>query len=246
MTRGWANCLLYLFDQLILCLEHKSLSSFFIPQCNLLEGIKRTSIFRRIVERVRSKPLKYAMEFLTSMETFELSRCNDYITAIYLDILDKSSIQSAYRTSNTNECHCNTSRRDIEEHERIANTFYKNERQFLRTFFQNLDSARAVTKFRFADMFEGKPCSYLASFANWCKENKDRRIPLFEEFTLFDVIILNSVHGLSIPYNIMVDLAERVFPTRVWPGKTSNFQESRRLVIYSRTHLILYSMHVGE
>ena len=44
----------------------------------------------------------------------------------------------------------------------------------------------------------------------------------------------------------MVKLAERAFPTRVWPGKTSNFQESRRSVIYSRTHLILYSMPVGE
>ena len=101
--RDGSHCLLYLFDQLILCLKHKSLPSYFISQCNLLEGIKRTSDFQMIVERVRSKPLKYAMEFLTSIETFELGRYNDYITAAYIDILNKSSFQSAaaYIISNT-------------------------------------------------------------------------------------------------------------------------------------------------
>ena len=256
ITCGWANCLLYLFDQLILCLEHKSLPSFFIPQCNLLEGIKRTSNFKMIVERVRSKPLKYAMEFLTSMKSFELSRYNDYITAAYIDILNKSSFQSAaaYIISNIglnseknpdihpSDCQYNTCLQELEDNEKTAKRFHENERKFLQTFFQNIDGE---TESQSADMFRRKPCCYLASFANWCKENKDQRIPLFKELTILDVIILNNVHGLSIPYNTIVDFVERDFHNRVCSGNTSNL-ESRESVICSKTHLILYSMHVGE
>ena len=49
MSRGWAHCLLFLFDQWIICLEHKSIPSFFIPQCNLLEGKEAIKLANLII-----------------------------------------------------------------------------------------------------------------------------------------------------------------------------------------------------
>ena len=255
-TCGWANCLLFLFDQLIIWLEHKSIPSFFIPQCNLLEGmegIKLTGLLK-IIKQVRSKPIKYAAEFVNSMKCFDSSRYSQHFTATNLDILAKSCLQSVYEISNTNSDkgqnfppnvrNLNYHQLEIEDRTR----YYEKERTFLQTFFQRIDSARsrATTENESVNMFRKKPCSYLASFANWCKENKDRKVPLFKELTLFDVMILNEVHGLSIPYSAMVDLVERNPSAHVCSGGTFSFKRSRGLVSQLKILLILYSMNAGE
>ena len=228
-TRGWAKCFLYLFDQFIICLEHKSLPPYFIPQCNLLDGIKLFKSFQILIQGIRLKPLQYAAEFVDSMLMFHpIEHSINHNMSASFGILYHG--RSIHRHSFIL----------CDEMETLNKTsIFERECRFLKNIFQSLEEVKWVTRFisqienvlsrtsilRQNDMFERANCGLLSSFANWCKENKDRRIHLFQEMTLFDVIRLENIHGLSVSYDILSHFLERESRNNVCSIETESYAE---------------------
>ena len=231
-TRGWATCLLFLFDQLINCLENKSLRSYFITESNLLDGIEMLKSYQGKIEQVRMHPLECAAEFLDSMKCFDWIRDRAYFKSTTLELL----FQCAVLASNI-----------INDHDTHQRLIYEKERHFLHKLSQISDD-----KSHSGSMFQKKTCSFLASFANWCKEHPNKNLSMFDEMTLFDAICLENIHGVSIQYDSMVEIVVRRLTKESCSGEASNFQENKSeanesgVALRSRTLLILFSMNAGN
>ena len=257
-VRGWAKCFLYLLDQLIICLEHTSLPSYFIPQCNLLDGIKLFKSFQIMIQGIRLKPLQYAAEFVDSMVMFHPKEHINHNMSASLRILDngRSIHRHSFILCDKMETFNETS-------------IFERESRFLKNIFQSLKEVTWVTRFisqienvlsrtsilRRNDMFKRANCGLLSSFANWCKENKDRRIHLFEEMTLFDVIRLENIHGLSVSYDILGNFFERESRNNACSIETDSYSEFKeslsdqslyRFSLFSKILLILHSLNAGK
>ena len=250
-TRGWVNCLLFLFDQLIICLEQKSLPSYFISECNLLDGIEKLKSHQIIVEQVRLYPLKYAVEFMDSMKCFDWVEFED--TEYYINLNNFSSLSqsfnSPYNIILDPVFHQKISEKarqsEITDHSKVATLVHERERNFLQKLFQIKDNKSHGCLFR------RKSCSLLASFANWYRENLNIKLSLFKEMTLLDAIRLENVHGLPIEFNMLQDIIE-MQSTEICSGETHNVQtntahsvessESLRLRAFS----ILFLLNTGQ
>ena len=68
-TTGWARCLLYMIDQLYVCLKSRTLPGYFIPECNLMDSIEPQTNFCEI-RKLRKNPITSAATFLDSTRCF--------------------------------------------------------------------------------------------------------------------------------------------------------------------------------
>ena len=238
-TRGWATCLLFLLDQLIICLGNKSLPSYFITECNLLDGIKMLKSHQIIIDQVRMRPLEYAVEFLDSMDVFDMNAHKDY----HKSRTNGSSLQSfnsAYNTILEPFSYQNSCQHEITNSSKAETLIYEREKDFLQKLLK-VDNPHSC-------LFRRKPCSLLTSFANWYKENMNGKLSLFKDMTLFDVIRLENVHGLPIHYNQLVDNFERK-STEICTGEIPSVQTNTVYLnesLWSKAILILFLMNSGQ
>ena len=56
-TTGWARCLLYMMDQLYACLKSRTLTGYFIPECNLMDSIELPQALFSEIRKLRRNPI---------------------------------------------------------------------------------------------------------------------------------------------------------------------------------------------
>ena len=72
-SNGWARCLLYLIEQLNICLSKRTMPGYFIQDYNLLDCFKPPHALLEDLKRLRKHPLTLAAAFIDSMEWFHMS-----------------------------------------------------------------------------------------------------------------------------------------------------------------------------
>ena len=178
-SQGWANCLLYLIDQLIICLNKMTLPSYFIPENDLFDEVRTSDLIDELsdeIKRVRQNPLITAAEMLDSIAS-----------AIHFYSSPTSSVQplsvSCYTVSCGKLLLPNIGRHNSPQ---SADSDYDKEFKFLVSILVSLHSTG----------FNGDSCTILAPIASWYMTNKEEMFP--EGMTLHSLLFLNEDHGFEI------------------------------------------------
>ena len=193
-TDGWAGCLLYLIDQLSICLNEEKMAGYFVPEYNLLDIFtpSQLKLLSDEVKTLRKNPMMHAATLLDSMEWFHLS---------YSKVTDELKILNS-----------SSGKKKKKMKEKMGSTFSSTqlkpwkgwlEQQLL--FLQKIVGKTEMTR---SVAFWKKTCM-LRVFARWCKQNS-RKIQLRpwqclpKQMTLFDVIYLDIVHEFDVPSDVLL------------------------------------------
>ena len=188
-TEHWTECLFLLIEQLQNCVKTRFLPAYFIPECNLLDGLQYGNIvdkFMEAIQQFRLNPLRCATIILDLFKFLNLH---------LLKITENSEILLELRTQDEDSSvdrEIGVYLRECEFFESIIKIFK------LATIKRDCENP----------MISRMSCHILAAYANWCKDEK-LIYSNNELFSLLDIIILIDIHGLEIPLKQLIRFVKR-------------------------------------
>ena len=197
-VHGWANCFLFLVDQLLICMEKRSLPSYFIPDCDLLaeidDNLELFKILKDEIIRIRLTPIETAAQILDSLVSEHLIHPRTLVTVIVSMLFISKEYDCCSHVPANMLSHARGTAHGFGRNQQIRFQLYSDsdrihikEYMFFKNVFKN---CRKFAKNELPlDMFKKTLCSVLEPYAEWCKDHDSAL--LHENMTSIDLIFLN-------------------------------------------------------